>query len=68
LLAWVCDKCNAGTKVADNPRARAFLLRRRIDEYGYAYMQTYIDGLPWKVKSQSLTLAAMLEPKEEKTR
>jgi hypothetical protein len=30
-------------------------------------MQTYIDGLPWKVKSQALTLAAMLEPKEAKT-
>lgn len=66
LISDVCLAHNVG-KMADSHNARRILLLQKIEQYGYAYMQTYIDGLPWKVKSQALTLAAMLEPKEAKT-
>lgn len=66
LMSDVCTAHNVG-KMADSHNARRILLLQKIAVYGYAYMQAYIDGLPWKVKSQSLTLAAMLEEKETKT-
>lgn len=67
LISDICMAHNVG-KLADSHNARRILLLQKIALYGHAYMETYIDGLPWKVKSQSLTLAAMLETKEEKTR
>jgi len=48
LLAWVCRRCNAATKMADTEEARKFLLARRVVEYGESWMQHVVDDIPWK--------------------
>lgn len=61
LMAWVCEAHHIGRYV-DSPQARARMLARNVDLYGFERMQRAIDSLPWKVPRPELTLWKMLNP------
>lgn len=60
IMADCCYAHNVG-KYADAPVARRILLLQKVFLFGWAHMEATIDGLPWKVPMQSLTLRGMLD-------
>ena len=59
LTEWVCESHNVG-RLADTKGAQAILYALKVKQYGYDYMDSYLAGLPWKVKRPELTLKALL--------
>lgn len=59
LTSWVCAAHNVG-KWADTRAARKILLLQKVEQYSYEAMEIEIDGLPWKVKLEQLTLAFLV--------
>ncbi len=43
-----------------NKQVRKVIIRQKIKQYGYPWMEYVVDGLPWKVKQHNLTLKGLL--------
>ncbi len=61
LMAWVCEAHHIGRYV-ENPQARARLLARNVELYGYERVQVVVDGLAWKTAKPEWALWNLLSP------
>lgn len=58
LIAYICSAHNVG-RIVDTPWARRALLLRKAEVFGIEHMRSYVNSLPWKMKSYDRTFEGM---------